>query len=543
LLVASKSLKTLINGMARYRYFKVDKQRTMIDTTPLLKAYAGLRAYLLQIRDPVETQRSVLQSLLRAARATRFGRDHQFSEITDVAAFQKQVRLRHYEDFWREYWQPEFPRLVDCTWPGLIPYFARSSGTTAGVSKYIPCSDDMIAANLRAGEDVFVHHVLNRPQSRVLAGKCLLLGGSTDLIEEAAGIRSGDLSGIEAREIPLWKRPWFFPPLELALLPDWEEKIDRIGRACLGEDIRAISGTPNWLLLFFDRLAKLTPQLSGLAAVFPRLELIIHGGIDFAPYRDRFRRLLEGTRAETREVYFASESSIAVADRGDGEGLRLLCDNTTFFEFVPVAELGNANPTRHWLANIETGVEYAVVVSTSAGAWAYVLGDTVRFIDHAPPRLLITGRTSYRLSTFGEHVIGEQIEQAIRLAANAIGAAVADYSAVVDFPESEKVGRHLYIVEFADETPDAARMDAFAHRLDQALAAANADYQERRAGNFGLRPPGAQAVAPGTFAAWMKARGRLGGQHKVPRVINDTKLVAGLRDFVAKHRSPSQPRR
>lgn len=506
----------------------------MFDATPLLKAYADLRSFLLQIRDPIETQRLVLQSLLRRASATRFGRDHAFSQIVGVADFQKHVRLRHYEDFWHDYWQPTFPRLVDCTWPGRIRYFARTSGTTAGISKYIPCSDDMISANLRVGEDVFVHHIRNRPQSRVLEGKCLLLGGSTDLTEEATGVCSGDLSGIEVYEIPSWKRPWFFPPLELALIPDWEEKIDKIGRACLAEDIRAISGTPNWLLLFFDKLVQLSPGSSSLAAIFPKLELIIHGGIDFAPYRERFRDLLKGTQAETREVYFASESSIAVADRGDGEGLRLICDTDTFFEFVPVAELNHPEPTRHWLASIETGVDYAVVVSTCAGAWAYVLGDTVRFIDRDPPRLLITGRTSYRLSMFGEHVIGEQIEQAICLAANAIDAQVADYCAGAIFPHSGKVGMHLYIIEFAEGIPCPDRMDLFSRTLDQSLAASNADYREHRAGDFGLRPPRVDAVPPGTFAAWMRSRGRLGGQHKVPRIINDAKLFTSLRNFAAK---------
>jgi hypothetical protein len=506
----------------------------MLDATPFLRAYAGLRSYLLKTRDPVETQARVLEGLLRRASATRFGRDHDFSEIASVPEFQKRVRLHHYEDFWLSYWQPEFPRLVDCTWPGVIPYFARTSGTTAGVSKYIPCSHDMIAANVRAGEDLFVHHVLNRPQSQVLAGKCLLLGGSTDLTEEAPGIRSGDLSGIEAQEIPFWRRPWFFPPLELALIPEWEEKIDRIARACLAEDIRAITGAPNWLLLFFDRLDELKPRAGGLAGIFPNLELVIHGGIDFAPYRDRFRRLLQGTSAETREVYFASESSIAVADRGDGEGLRLLCDNGTFFEFIPVAELDHAEPTRHWLADVETGVEYALAVSTCAGAWAYLLGDTVRFLERDPPRLLITGRTGYLLSAFGEHLIAEQIEEAVGMAARSISGAVVDYSAGIDFPESEKVGSHLYVVEFAGTVPDAACMEAFARRLDQALAAANADYKERRAGDFGLQPPRAQAVKPGTFAAWMKRRGRLGGQHKVPRVINDAKLFTNLREFAAK---------
>lgn len=507
----------------------------MFDITPFLKVYAGFRSFVLQTRDPADTQAWVLKGLVRRAEMTRFGQDHGFSDIADVRDFQRRVPLRRYEDFWREYWQPNFPRLVDCTWPGVIPYFARTSGTTAGVSKYIPCSDDMVAANLRAGEDLFVFHVLNRPQSQVLGGKFLLLGGSTDLAEEAPGIRSGDLSGIEAREIPAWRRGWVFPPLDLALIPDWEEKIEKIAVACLAEDIRAISGAPNWLLLFFDKLAQLRPEAGRLADVFPRLELIIHGGIPFTPYRDRFRQLLEGTNAETREAYVASESSIAVADRADGEGLRLIFDNDSFFEFVPVAELAHAEPTRHWLGNFETGIEYVVILSTCAGAWAYILGDTVRFIDRDPPRMIVTGRTSYLLSVFGEHVIAEEIEQAIRSAANAIGAAVVDYSVGVLFTDSDKVGRHSYFVEFADRIPDAAAMNAFTRTLDQALAALNADYQERRAGDFGLQPPQVEAVRPGTFAAWMKSRGKLGGQHKVPRVINDAGLFASLREFVAKH--------
>ena len=507
----------------------------MFDLTPFLKVYAAFRSLVLQARDPADTQAWVLRGLIRRAEMTRFGQDHAFVSIGDVSDFQRRVPLRRYEDFWRAYWQPDFPRLVDCTWPGIIPYFARTSGTTAGVSKYIPCSDDMIAANLRAGEDLFVFHALNRPQSQVLAGKCLLLGGSTDLAEEAPGVRSGDLSGIEAREIPAWRRPWVFPPLELALIPDWEEKIEKIAIACLAEDIRAISGAPNWLLLFFDKLVQLRPGARGLADVFPRLELIIHGGIPFTPYRDRFRRLLECTNAETRESYLASESSIALADRSDGEGLRLIFDSGTFFEFVPVTELTHAEPTRHWLANFETGIEYAVIISTCAGAWACILGDTVRFIDRDPPRLIVTGRTSYLLSMFGEHVIAEQIEQALQSAANTIGASVIDYSVGILFSEADKIGRHSYFIEFADRTPDAGGMKIFTSALDQALAASNADYRERRAGDFGLQPPQVETVPPRTFAGWMKSRGKLGGQHKVPRIITDPRLFASLRQFVGNH--------
>ncbi len=204
---------------------------------------------------------------------------------------------------------------------------------------------------------------------------------------------------------------------------------------------------------------QLNPGARGLADVFPQLELIIHGGIPFTPYRDRFRRVLEGTNAETRESYLASESSIAIADRADGEGLRLIFDNGTFFEFVPVTKLTHAEPTRHWLANFETGVEYAVIISTCAGAGAYILGDTVRFIERDPPRLMVTGRTSYLLSMFGEHVIAEQIEQALYSAATAAGAAVVDYSVGVLFSEADKVGRHCYFVEFADRTPDVRGMN------------------------------------------------------------------------------------
>lgn len=492
-----------------------------------------MRIWQLNLQHPAETQKRELLALVRKAAATRFGRDHGFTSIKSVQDFQHQVPVRRYEDFWNEYWKAEFPALKDCTWPGTMPYFALTAGTTTGVTKYIPCSREMLDANFRSAQDILFHHLLNRPKSRILGGKSFMLGGSTDLRQEAPGIYSGDLSGIEANEIPWWLRAYAFPPRDLALLTDWKEKMDKLARLSLEEDIRAISGTPNWLLILFDKLAELRPDGEPrLRTYYPGLELLVHGGVDFKPYAKRFAQLLEGSRAELREVYPASEAFIAVADRGPGEGLRLMVDNGVFFEFIPSNELDSSSPSRHWLGNAETGIEYAVVVSTCAGAWAYVLGDTVEFLELDPPRILVTGRTSYVLSAFGEHLIDSEIEEAIADAAGAINADVVDYCVAPVFPES--AGRkavHHYVVEFAGGPPHAGQLAAFARALDMHLCALNADYKQCRAGDYALQAPTIEVIAPGRFAAWMKSRGQLGGQHKVPRIINDATLFASLRQF------------
>ena len=506
----------------------------MLDATPLLKLYAGRRRRQLRREDPVARQERELLRLLQRARHTRFGRDHQFGSIGSVADYQARVPLRRYEDFWQDYWEAEFPRLTDCTWPGTMPYFALTSGTTTGVTKYIPCSREMVAANVKAAADILVHHLAARPDSRLLAGRNFMLGGSTELRELAPGVLAGDLSGIAARTTPWWARLRYFPPRELETIADWERKIERFAEASLQADIRSIGGTPSWMLIFFDKLAELHPERGKrLVETYPDLELVIHGAVNFAPYRKLFGELLEGSRAETREVYAASEGFFGVADRGDGEGLRLITDNGLFFEFVPLEELDAKRPTRHWLANVEPDVNYAIAVTSCAGLWSYLVGDTVRFIERAPPRVLITGRTSYTLSAFGEHLIDEEIETAVAAAAEAIGAAVVDYSVGALVPErSNELGQHLYVVEFAAAIPDAAALQRFAETLDADLSATNEDYEAHRAGGYGLKAPLIHAVAPGRFAAWMKSRGQLGGQHKVPRIITDADLFRNLRDFM-----------
>lgn len=509
----------------------------MLDLTPFLKLYARRRAQRLARLDPVAAQRAELARLLTSAMATRFGRDHDFHAIRAPEDFRRAVPLRKYDAMWRDYWQAAFPVLDDVSWPGRVPYFAVTSGTTGDVTKYIPVTQAMVRSNKKAALDLLVHHVANRPATRIFGGPNFILGGSTDLVERAPGVRSGDLSGIAIKTVPWWIKSRSFPPLDLALIADWEKKVDLLAKASIGLDIRSVGGTPSWLLILFDRLAALSGEKRlPLARFWPNIELVVHGGVHFGPYRSQFEALLEGSHAETRESYAASEGFIAAQDRGPGEGMRLHLDTGLFYEFIPAEELGVASPTRHWIGDAETGVNYAIAVSSCAGVWSYLVGDTVRLISRDPPRLLVTGRTAYSLSAFGEHLIGEEIEEAVSRAAAGIGAAVADYSVGAVFPAGPgDLGGHLYVVEFHGAVPDEAARAAFAAAIDKSLLDQNDDYAGHRSGGFGMKPPAILVMREGGFAAWMKSRGRYGGQNKVPRIINDQELFAGLRAFASRY--------
>jgi len=397
----------------------------------------------------------------------------------------------------------------------------------------------MCQANSWAAIDILVHHVANRPTSRVLGGKSFMLGGSTDLKEEASGVQSGDLSGIASSRIPWWAQRYSFPSRELALLSDWEEKVARLAHACQHEDIRVVSGTPSWLLIFFEQLFSMrADKPRTLDGVFPNLELLVHGGVNFSPYQSRFAELMQGGHAELREVYPASEGFFAIADGRPGDGMRLIADNGLFYEFVAPDDLSGDNPTRRWLADVRTDEDYAIVISSCAGLWAYLVGDTVRFVDLHPPRLLVTGRLSYFLSAFGEHLTGEEIETAVSLAAKIGHFEITDFAVGAAFPgATDSRGGHTYIVEFSNPVGDPVQIETFAQSLDDMLCQSNDDYRTHRSGGFGLKPPDVIAVRPGTFAAWMKQRGKLGGQHKVPRVITDQALFGELRGFAAARRT------
>lgn len=480
----------------------------MLDATPLLKLVTRARRARMQALDPAAAQQALLLRLLRTARETRFGRAHGFAAIRSVAEFQRRVPLRRYEDLWRDWWQADFPVLRDVTWPGLIPYVALSSGTTSGTTKYIPVTAAQMAANRGAALDTLAWHLAANPRAKPFAGLSFLLGGSTALQDLAPGVRGGDLSGIAAHEVPRILRSRAWPPEEMALIPDWDAKLATLAERTPRADVRVLTGTPSWLLMLLHRMAP-----DG-APPFPNLELLIHGGVAWPPYRDRLAPFLP-PGCSTREVYPASEGFVAIQDRGEGEGMRLVLDRGCFLEFVPVAELDAPEPTRHWAATIETGLDYAVVLSSNAGLWSYLLGDVVRFVERAPPRLLVTGRTAWMLSAFGEHVTGEEIALALARAAAATGVAPGEWCCGAEFLGA--LGRHRLLVE-SPAGPAAA--GPLAAAFDAALRAANADYAAHRQGGQML-PAAVEILPPGRFEAWMRAEGRLGGQNKVPRVIAD----------------------
>ncbi len=484
-------------------------------------AYARRRTRKLAWADPVEVQRRGLLRLVRAARSTRFGVDHGFESIRSVADFQSRVPIRTYEALWDAYLKGHYPRFDDLTWPGRIPYLALTSGTTQGATKYIPVSWEMVASNRKAAKTMVAYHLASRPKSQLFRGKVFFLGGSTNLERPAEGVRQGDLSGIAAEEAGELLRPYTFPPLDLALETDWDRKLGLLAERSVREPITLIGGVPSWLLALFGRMLDLTGK-STIAEVWPGLELVVHGGVKFDPYRSSFDAILGDPKIRLQETYPCSEGFIAFGDPDTGL-LRLVYDHGLFFEFVPVDELDSPAPTRHWLGNVQAGVNYAIVVSTCAGLWSHVIGDTVRFESTDPPLLTFTGRTKYTLSAFGEHLISEEVEGAIALASRATGAAVREWHVGPVFHGA--LGHHQYVVEFLREPDDLA---SFRLALDADLSRRNADYLAHRAEGVGLPLPALVVARPGGFDAWMRSKGKLGGQHKVPRMDNTGTLTAQM---------------
>jgi len=498
----------------------------VLDPSPALKLWALRRRATLGRQQAASIQREVLMRLLRLAARTAFGRAHDFGAISSVEGYQRRVPLHDYDAFWRQWWGPAFPHVGGMTWPGRIRYFANSSGTTQASTKRIPLSDAMVQDNRLAALDVLAWHFAARPASRMLAGPGVFLSGSTRLEELAPGIRAGDLSGIAAVERPIWARGRVLPAALLAQQTDWRAKMNALAPLALEQPITSISGTASWMLLFFEIAAAVRgPEDARLRDLFPSLELLVHGGVGFTPYRDRFAHWMEGGNALTREVYAASEGFVAVADQADGEGMRLLLDRGIFFEFVRPAELGSNAPDRRWIADVDLGEEYALAVTTNSGLWSYLLGDTVRLATREPPRVLVTGRTSWSLSVAGEHLIGAELDAAVAEAARALGRRAVEYSAAPVHPDARDArAGHLFAVEL--DGP--AEAGPFGSALDAALKRVNADYAAHRSDDFGLRPPDVRLLAAGSFARWMEQQGKLGGQHKVPRVVAGPERLASL---------------
>lgn len=476
-------------------------------------------------RDPARVQRNTLKSLLRAARDTEWGQKYDYASIQDIRTYQARVPLSTYLDF-RPIWDRYFSGQTDLTWPGRPGYFAKTSGTTAG-DKYIPLSEEAVASHQRAGVDCLVFALHRSGRRDALDGRLFFLGGSTSLQHREFGIRVGDLSGVMSQRIPFPFRGRYLPGRDVALMEDWEFKIAVMAKQAIDQDVRLIAGMPSWMIVLLMKLLeeherRFSWRPDSLAEVWPNLQLYIHGGVDFRPYRSFIEELI-GRPLDLLEVYPASEGFVAIQDRGPGEGMLLMLDYGIFYEFVPVSELATSAPRRLTVAEVELDVPYAVYLTTNSGLWSYALGDVVKFVTRDPPRLLIIGRTSQWVNAFGENVIVEEVEGAIAHACRNAGAGIVDFTVAPVYASIEDpLPRHQWAVEFRHCPGDLSR---FAYDLDEHLQARNTDYRTHRCRDVAMAPPLITIVEPGTFREWLRDRHKLGGQHKIPRVTNSREII------------------
>lgn len=488
---------------------------------------------LARIRErPLEVQAHLLRHLQSRAQGTQWGQRYGFKEGMSAAEFGRRVPINTYEQLY-----PEIEKVLrgqpDVLWPGCPQWFAKSSGTTNARSKYLPVTAEALQqCHYRAGRDMLALATHFYPQERLVAGKTLSLGGThgaNPFRPNEPASRAGDVSAVIMQQLPWWAEQMRTPPLKLALLDEWEEKIERIAAHVLTQDVRTLAGVPTWMIVLLRRVVALAGA-DNITEVWPRLRLFLHGAVAFGPYRELFRQMIPDQRMRYLEIYNASEGYFAVQDQPDSEDLLLLLDHGIYYEFLPADQWDAAEPRAVPLAEVELNRQYALVISTNAGLWRYLVGDTVRFTSLAPYRLRITGRTKHFLNAFGEELVIENAELAIAAASRATGEAVRDFTAAPVWFRADAAssrGGHQWVVEFASATarPD---LNQFGTVLDATLCEVNSDYAAKRHRSLALAPPQVHAVPQGTFEAWLASQGKLGGQHKVPRLLNTREVLEAV---------------
>jgi len=478
--------------------------------------------------DPVGAQMKVFYRLIRRAANTQWGREVKLAEIRTVEQFRRRIAVTRYEQA-APLWHKAFEGARDVTWPGHVRYFALSGGTTAG-NKALPVTSDAIASNRRAGGLLAAILARRGGAAALLAGKFMYLGGPTTLTERGPCL-CGDASGIMSRRIPFFVRPRHLPEPDVAAVTDWEEKVSLVVQRYLTANVGLLGTLPSWAVLLFRQMRQAAEQRGlpqrDVSELWPRLAHFVSYGMAFEPYRNAFQEYVKRDIHYT-DTYSSSEGGMTAIQVEAGGPMRLIVDNGVFFEFVPADQADQADPPRLHIGEVSTGVDYAVMLSTNGGIWAYPLGDLVRFESLRPPRIVFAGRTQVQLSAFGEHVPGGLIEKAVAAACKATAAIVADYTVWPRFPSSDQpTPAHRWIVEF-DRPPDDS--ERFVTMLDETIRVENEDYNVHRMNDYGLEGPVLMPVAAGTFYEYMKREGRLGGQNKVPRVVRSDEMG---RDLVA----------
>lgn len=476
-------------------------------------------------KEAVAAQQSILQNLLETGKQTAFGRDHGFNKIHTHEAFRQQVPIRDYEGL-----RPYVDRIKegekDVLWRGQPRYFAKTSGTTSGV-KYIPLTTDSLPNHFGTARNALFNFYARTGKGAWMDGKMIFLSGSPEL-SEIAGIPTGRLSGIVNHLVPAWLRTSQMPSYETNCIEDWEEKLERIVDETLRVNMTLISGIPPWVQMYYERLLKRSGKKT-VKEIFPHYSMFVYGGVNFEPYRAKLEELVGG-RIDSVETYPASEGFIAFQDRPDDPGLLLNANSGIFFEFVPAEEIFDENPTRLSLAEVETGVNYAIIINSNAGLWGYNIGDTVQFVSKDPYRLIVSGRVKHFISAFGEHVIGKEVEEAMLSVAKQEGVKIVEFTVAPQVnPQEGGLPYHEWFVEF-DEIPQ--NLSDFAAKVDTAMVRQNIYYEDLITGNI-LQPLKIRPLQRDAFREYMKTQGKLGGQNKVPRLSNDRKIAGALERFKA----------
>lgn len=476
----------------------------------------------------IDRQKQLLQRLVHMAAKTEWGEKHGYSDIRYYPHFAQQVPLQDYNSL-----KGFIARMMDgersVLWPGKVSWYSKSSGTTQDKSKYLPVSKEALEeTHYRGGKDLYSLYSSAHAHSQIYTGKALVMGGSHKLHHSSIGnTRNGDISAVLLQNLPWWARMHRVPRMEVALMDDWEKKLVALAKAAIKEDIRQIVGVPTWTVLLIQKVYEISGT-DNLKKLWPNLEVYVHGGVSFTPYIDLFKRLIPDPQMRYWETYNASEGFFAIQDRAEDKEMRLLVDHGIFYEFIPLNELGDPDAAIP-LWEVETGVKYAVVITTNAGLWRYQIGDTIEFSSLMPHRLHLVGRTKSFINVFGEELMVTDAEKALQQACHRMNCAVTDFTAAPIFFNEDSKGRHEWVIEFEKEPQD---LQAFIELMDQYLRDTNSDYDKKRTKNLALILPKVVVAPKGTFYRWMKSRGKLGGQNKVPRLANERVLIDHLLQFI-----------
>ncbi|TAK35043.1 MAG: GH3 auxin-responsive promoter family protein [Saprospiraceae bacterium] len=488
---------------------------------------------------PHEVQRALLKNLLLTAGDTQWGRRYNYWSIKLPKQFAKRVPVQDYDSL-----KPFIERMMhgekDVLWNGRVEYFSKSSGTTNDKSKFIPVSSQNLRqCHIRGSWDTMSCFYGQRPDARQFERRSLLMGGSLGSFEPFPKTIVGDVSAVMISQMPWVARPFFTPDFQTALLPDFEEKIERMVRICSQHDVVMVGGVPTWTVVLFRKILEYTGK-SNLLEVWPNLQGYIHGGVSFTPYREQFRQFLPSDSVSYQEIYNASEGYFALQNDFGSDDLLLLLDNGVYYEFLPMEEWNTERPRAIPLEEVELGKNYAIVISTNAGLWRYTPGDTVTFTSISPYKIKITGRTRQFINVFGEEVMVENTDRALADTCRATGAVVPEYTVAPVYFKGSGKGGHEWLVEFERVPPgpgsSGQALAAFSRQLDLNLQRINSDYEAKRFRNMALAPLRLHSLPPGTFHNWMKKRGKFGGQNKVPRLSNERRYVEEVLAFLAEGR-------